>query len=100
MITIYEAAAALKQVARRRPAMKISVDIDCTPEEARRFMGLPDMAPVHDVYLDKLKAAVGSAVAGGSIEQLAKNWAPMGEAGMALWRQVVDQMGQPPKPKS
>ena len=23
--------------------MKVTVDVDCTPEEARRFMGLPDM---------------------------------------------------------
>jgi hypothetical protein len=77
--------------------MKISVDVDCTPEEARRFMGLPDMAPVHDVYLDKLKAAVGAGVAGGSLEAMAKNWAPMGEAGMALWRQIADQMGNQSK---
>jgi hypothetical protein len=26
--------------------MKISVDVDCTPEEARRFLGLPDLTPV------------------------------------------------------
>ena len=77
--------------------MKISVDIDCTPEEARRFMGLPDLAPVHDVYLDQLKQAVGSGMAGGGLEQLAKNWAPMGEAGLALWRQISDQMGKTPK---
>ncbi|WP_371917856.1 DUF6489 family protein, partial [Pseudomonas sp. FW306-02-F08-AA] len=24
--------------------MKINVEVDCTPEEARRFMGLPDLA--------------------------------------------------------
>ena len=28
--------------------MKVTIDIDCTPEEARRFMGLPDLTPVHD----------------------------------------------------
>ncbi len=77
--------------------MKISVDVDCTPEEARRFMGLPDMAPVHDVYLDKIKAAILSGINPGSVDGLVKNWAPMGEAGMNLWRQLVDQMGQTPK---
>ena len=25
--------------------MKVSVDVDCTPEEARRFLGLPDLEP-------------------------------------------------------
>ncbi|MBU3076932.1 DUF6489 family protein [Sphingomonas quercus] len=77
--------------------MKISVDIDCTPEEARRFMGLPDMAPVHDIYLDKLKSALDSGIGSGTVESLLKNWAPMGEAGMAMWRQLVDQMGNTPK---
>ena len=24
--------------------MKVSVDVDCTPEEARRFLGLPDLS--------------------------------------------------------
>lgn len=77
--------------------MKISVDIDCTPEEARRFMGLPDMTPVHELYLDKLKSALDNGIGNGAVESLVKNWAPMGEAGMALWRQLVDQMGKPPK---
>ena len=29
--------------------MKVTVDVDCTPEEARRFLGLPDLTPVHAV---------------------------------------------------
>lgn len=28
--------------------MKVHLEIDCTPEEARRAMGLPDLSPVHD----------------------------------------------------
>ena len=26
--------------------MKVNVEVDCTPDEARRFMGLPDVAPM------------------------------------------------------
>ena len=33
--------------------MKFTVDVDCTPEEARRFLGLPDLTPVHQAYIDK-----------------------------------------------
>ena len=39
--------------------MKINVEIDCTPEEARAFLGLPDVSPMQerlmkevDEYLD------------------------------------------------
>ncbi|MEA3017690.1 MAG: hypothetical protein QOI38_2412, partial [Sphingomonadales bacterium] len=38
--------------------MKVTIDIDCTPEEARRFMGLPDLTPVHEAYVERLKGAV------------------------------------------
>lgn len=72
--------------------MKISVDIDCTPEEARRFMGLPDMAPVHDVYVDRLKATMDQGVSPDMVAQMVRQWAPMGEAGLSLWRQISDQM--------
>ena len=38
--------------------MKVKVDVDCTPEEARRFLGLPDLSPVHEAYVEKMRAAV------------------------------------------
>ena len=38
--------------------MKVTVNVDCSPEEARRFLGLPDLTPVHDAYVEKLRATV------------------------------------------
>ena len=74
--------------------MKISVDVDCTPEEARRFMGLPDVSPVHEIYIDKMKRAVDEGFGPDAVEAMTRAWAPMGEAGMTLWRQLFDQMGR------
>ena len=34
--------------------MKLNVEVDCTPEEARRFLGLPDLTPVHEKYVTSL----------------------------------------------
>lgn len=73
--------------------MKITVDVDCTPEEARRFLGLPDLTPVHDAYLDKMKAAITDGVSADAIEQMMKSWGPMSEAGMNMWSQFLDQFG-------
>jgi hypothetical protein len=28
--------------------MKFTVNVECSPEEARRFMGLPDVTPIND----------------------------------------------------
>lgn len=75
--------------------MKVSVDVDCTPEEARRFMGLPDMTSVHEIYLEKLRRTIDEGVAPADIEALFKSWAPMGEAGMTMWRQMIENMQGP-----
>ncbi len=72
--------------------MNINVSIDCTPEEARRFMGLPDMAPLHDIYLEKLKSSMTEGVTPELMENMVRTWAPMGETGFNAWKQLVDQM--------
>ncbi|ATE63290.1 DUF6489 family protein [Rhizorhabdus dicambivorans] len=74
--------------------MKISVDVDCTPEEARRFMGLPDMTAVHDAYIDKMKKTIEEGVTPDALETMMRNWMPMGEAGMNMWRTMFDQIGR------
>jgi hypothetical protein len=73
--------------------MKITVDVDCTPEEARRFFGLPDLTPVHDAYLDKMKSAITDGPTPEAFADMMKSWGPMNEAGMTMWRQMFDQMG-------
>ena len=77
--------------------MNITMNIECSPEEARRLMGLPDMAPLHDLYLDRVKQAMTEGVTPDMVEQMFRNWAPMGDAGMSAWRQMIEQMTTPPK---
>jgi len=38
--------------------MKISFDIECEPEEVRRLMGLPDVSPMNEALVDRLKTRV------------------------------------------
>lgn len=78
--------------------MKITVDVDCTPEEARRFMGLPDLTPVHDAYIAQMLDAVKSGgVSRDALEGMMKSWMPMGEAGVKLWQQLFDNVTGPAK---
>jgi hypothetical protein len=74
--------------------MKITVEIDCTPEEARRAMGLPDLTPVHDQYLAMLREAMEGQFRPEAMETMMRNWAPMGEAGMAFWRRMIESAGK------
>jgi hypothetical protein len=72
--------------------MKITMDIECTPEEARRLMGLPDMGPIHDVYLDKLKDTMREGLTPETVDRMIRTWTPMGEVGMNAWRQMIEQI--------
>ena len=38
--------------------MKVNIEIDCTPEEARSFMGLPDVGKANAVYVDMMSKAM------------------------------------------
>ena len=67
--------------------MKVNVEIDCTPEEARRFLGLPDLGPMQQAVLAKLQAQMLEGVGAASPDALLKLWMP-------LLPQSADQMQQ------
>jgi len=41
--------------------MKVNITMDMTPEEARAFMGLPDVAPLQKRMLDDMQARMKAA---------------------------------------
>jgi len=88
---LYQSEQGNEQQGERQP-MNITMNIECTPEEARRFMGLPDMAPIHDLYLDKMKEAMTNGITPDMMENMMRSWGGVGEMGMNAWRQIVDQM--------
>jgi hypothetical protein len=73
--------------------MNVTVNVDCTPEEARRFLGLPDLTPVHAAYVEKLQKTVADSMTSDMVAEMMKSWGPMTEAGMSVWRQMFDQVG-------
>ena len=69
--------------------MKINVEVDCTPEEARRAMGLPDLTPIHERYIAMVIQTMEKGVSPDMLEQLMRSWTPMGEAGLSFWRDMM-----------
>ncbi|HKT77468.1 MAG TPA: DUF6489 family protein [Sphingobium sp.] len=70
--------------------MKVSVDVDCTPAEARAFLGLPDVTPIHDKYVKTILDSFDGAASVEQMETMFKSVAPLGDAGMRLFRQMMD----------
>ena len=60
--------------------MKISIDIDCTPEEARAALGLPDIRAMQERLGEELAARMSEFVQRSDPETLLKAWMPAGGA--------------------
>jgi hypothetical protein len=58
--------------------MKLTIEVDCTPEEARRFMGLPDVSALNERIMDEMGKRVAASMAALSPEELMKNWMAVG----------------------
>jgi hypothetical protein len=70
--------------------MKVNVEVECTPEEARRAIGLPDLSPIHERYIGMVLESMNGSVKPEVVESMMKSWAPMSEAGMTFWRRMFD----------
>lgn len=73
--------------------MKVNVEVDCTPEEARRFLGLPDVSKANDAYVEAVLKAMQGVGNLDQLQQLTNQIAPMGELGMKLFQQFIDGSG-------
>jgi hypothetical protein len=54
--------------------MKVNVEIDCTPLEARQFFGLPDVSPMQTAVMDKMQQQVMANIEKVSPESLIQSW--------------------------
>ncbi len=78
--------------------MKITINIDCSPEEARSFMGLPDVAPFQNAMLDEMKNNIQKAASAMEPEAMLKTLFPLQSEGMAelqraFWGQFMGKTG-------
>jgi hypothetical protein len=58
--------------------MKITVDVDCTPAEARAFMGLPDVSPLNDHLVEEMTKRMDANISALQPEELMKSWFTFG----------------------
>jgi hypothetical protein len=54
--------------------MKVNVEIDCTPLEARQFFGLPDVQPMQTAVMEKIQNQMMDNIQKVSPEALMQSW--------------------------
>ncbi len=77
--------------------MKITIDIDCTPQEVRAFLGLPHIEPMQDALIARMQERLAKSIEAMDPDALMKLWLPAGIQGLAeiqerFWNQLMSGM--------
>jgi hypothetical protein len=75
--------------------MKLTVDVDCTPEEARAFLGLPDVKPMQEALMSQIQERMATNLNAMDPDTLLKTWFPtqvqnLGSLQEFFWNQFAN----------
>ncbi len=70
--------------------MKMTIEVDCTPEEARRFMGLPDVSGLNDHLVGEMTKRIDSNMALLDPQDFMKNWMAFGSGAQDQFRKMME----------
>jgi hypothetical protein len=75
--------------------MKMNVEIECTPEEARAFLGLPDVTPLNEAMVSEMQKRMQDNVAAMQPEELMKTWTSYGLQAQDHFRRLMETAVKP-----
>lgn len=56
--------------------MKVTMNVDCTPEEARTFFGLPDVQPMQEQLLKEMQERLSTNLKAMDPDTMIQAWLP------------------------
>jgi hypothetical protein len=69
--------------------MKVTVEVECTPEEARAFLGLPDVSALNKHVIDEMSTRMDAGMAGLQPEEMFKTWMAFGGQAQDQFRKLM-----------
>jgi len=69
--------------------MNVKIEIDCTPAEARAFLGLPDMEPLNDHLVAEMRRRMDANMAALQPEELMRTWTAFGAQAQEQFRKLM-----------
>lgn len=76
--------------------MKFTINVEATPEEARQFVGLPDVKPMQDRFMKEMEDRMADTIRDLDPETFSTTWMPMM---ISSWNELQKsfwgQMGMP-----
>lgn len=69
--------------------MKLKIEVECTPIEARSFLGLPDVTALNEHLVDEMKARLDQNLTMLQPDELMKNWMALGGQATEQFRKLM-----------
>ena len=70
--------------------MKVTVNIDCTPQEARTFFGQPDLEPFNAWLVEEMRSRYAQNLDAMRPEEMMKTWMSFGGQSMDQVRKMME----------
>ena len=77
--------------------MKFRIDIDCTPQEARTFLGLPDVESVQKAMAEEIESRLRAALDRMDPERMFETWMPAVRGCEDLMKALVPKVDPSPR---
>lgn len=75
--------------------MKFTIEVDCTPEEARRFLGLPDVESLQKKVMAEVERRTLAEMDRFSPEAMLKGWLNVAPSGAGTVQEAFSKLFQP-----
>ena len=80
--------------------MKLNIEVDCTPQEAREFLGFPDLRPMQKAVLGRIENQLMDATTAISPEGVLKMWLSIVPASSEQYLKTISSLFQMPSEKT
>ena len=75
--------------------MKVTVECDCTPAEARAFLGLPDVEPLNAHLVAEMQRRLDENITAMQPDELMKTWTSFGLQAQDQFRKLMEAAVKP-----
>ena len=75
--------------------MKVKIEIDCEPAEARAFLGLPNVEPLNDHMVAEMQRRMDENIAAMQPDELMKTWTSFGMQAQDQFRKLMEAAVKP-----
>ena len=75
--------------------MKVKLEVDCTPAEARAFLGLPDVESLNEQLVTEVKRRMDDNITAMQPDELMKTWTSFGMQAQDQFRKLMEAAVKP-----